>query len=157
VLPDVEGLRFQAVHANDVAEAYRLAIISSDASGPYNVAAPPVLDMPSIAASRGARTIRVPRFFARRAFAAAYMLRLHPSEPSWLDVGLDTPLVSSERISGELGWAPRRTGLEAINEVLDGLADGVGGDTPPLVADGGARGRLAEIGEGVGSRTSGTS
>ena len=156
VLPDVSGLRFQAVHASDVAEAYRLALISPDAHGAYNVAAEPILDMGLIAASRGARTLRVPRVLARGAFGAAYALRLHPSEPSWLDVGLDSPLVSSDRIRDELGWAPVRSGIETINEVVDGLAEGAGGETRPLAPDGGLPQRLAEIGEGVGGRAPGT-
>jgi UDP-glucose 4-epimerase len=156
LLPDIAGLRFQAVHASDLAEAYRLALVSPDARGAYNVAAEPVLDMPSIGSSRGARTLRVPRIVARGAFGAAYALRLHPSEPSWLDVGLDTPLVSSERIRGELGWRPQRSGLEAINEVIDGLVEGAGGETAPLAPDAGLPGRLAELGEGVGGRAPGT-
>ncbi len=156
LLPDVPGLRFQAVHARDVAEAYRLAVLSPTAVGAYNVAAEPVLDMPTIAASRGARTVRLPRALARRAFGAAYALRLHPSEPSWLDVGLDSPLVSSERIRDELGWHARRSALETINEVIDGLADGAGAGTAPLAPDAGLLGRLAELGEGVGSRSRGT-
>jgi UDP-glucose 4-epimerase len=155
ILPDVRGLRFQAVHARDVADAYRRAIIAPEARGPYNVAAPPVLDMPAIAAARGARTVRLPRAVARRAFGAAYALRLQPSEPSWLDLGLDTPLVSSERIETELGWAARRSALETIEEVVDGLVDGAGGETPPPAPNGGLCGRLAELGEGVGERTSG--
>ncbi|MDX6569894.1 MAG: hypothetical protein QOH15_2472 [Gaiellales bacterium] len=156
VLPDVPGLRFQGVHAHDVAEAYRLALVSPAADGAYNVAAEPVLDVQLIAAARGARAVRVPRAIARRAFAVAYALRLHPSEPSWLDVGLDTPLVSSERIQAELGWEPRRSALEAISEVIDGLAEGAGGETPPLAPDAGLPGRLAELGEGVGRRAPGT-
>jgi UDP-glucose 4-epimerase len=155
VLPDVPGLRFQAVHARDVADAYRRAIIAPDARGPYNVAASPVLDMQTIARARGARAVQIPRAVARRAFGAAYALRLQPSEPSWLDLGLDSPLISSERIETELGWIARRSALETIEEVVDGLADGAGGETPPLAPDGGLRGRLAELGEGVGERTSG--
>jgi UDP-glucose 4-epimerase len=155
ILPDVPGLRFQAVHARDVADAYRRAIIAPDARGAYNVAAAPVLDMQAIARARGARAVQIPRSIARRALGAAYALRLQPSEPSWLDLGLDTPLVSSERIENELGWVARRSALETIEEVIDGLADGAGGETPPLAPDGGLRGRLAELGEGVGARTSG--
>jgi uncharacterized protein YbjT (DUF2867 family) len=33
VLPDIEGLRFQAVHAADVAEAYRRAVTDPRACG----------------------------------------------------------------------------------------------------------------------------
>jgi UDP-glucose 4-epimerase len=153
VLPNVRGLLFQAVHADDVAEAYRLVIHAADAVGAYNVASSPVLGMPLIAESRGARTVRVPRAIARPLFAAAYAARLQPSEPSWLDVGLDTPLVSPERITTELGWQPRVSALDTINEVVDGLADGAGGATAPLVRDHGLRDRLRELRQGVGRRT----
>ena len=154
--PEIAGLRFQGVHSHDVAEAYRLAAVSPAAHGAYNVAADPVLDMRLIASSRGARTVRIPRGIARPAFAAAYRLRLHPSEPSWLDVGLETPLVSSERIRSELGWEPRTSGLEAIGEMMDGLVDGAGGASQPLAPDTGLRGRLAELREGVGRHAPGT-
>ena len=100
LLPDIAGLRFQAVHTDDIAEAYRLALLAPDARGAYNVAAEPVLDMPAIARERKARTVRVPRAVARGAFAAAYAARLHPSEPSWLDLALETPLMACERIAG---------------------------------------------------------
>src|ERR671936_437212 len=43
VVPRVERLVFQAVHSYDVGDAYRLAVLS-DARGPFNVAAEPVLD-----------------------------------------------------------------------------------------------------------------
>ncbi|HEY3613465.1 MAG TPA: NAD-dependent epimerase/dehydratase family protein [Gaiellales bacterium] len=155
LLPDIAGLRFQAVHSADVAQAYRLALLASDARGAYNVAAEPVLDMSSIARARRARTIPVPRTLARSAFAAAYGLRLHPAEPSWLDLALETPLISPARIAGELGWAARHSALAAIAEVLDGMADGAGGATPPLEAPRGMGGRLDEIRGGVGRSTPG--
>jgi nucleoside-diphosphate-sugar epimerase len=155
LLPDIKGLRFQAVHTDDVAQAYRLALESDDAGGAYNVAAGPVIDMPALAHARGARTIRVPRGVAHAAFAAAYGLRLHPSEPSWLDLALDTPLISSARIAGELGWTPRHSALDSVAEALDGMADGAGGGTPPLAEPTGPRGRLDELRGGVGSSTPG--
>ena len=155
LLPDIAGLRFQAVHTADVAEAYRLAALAEDASGAYNVAADPVLDMPAIAHERRARTLRIPRGLARPAFGAAYALRLHPSEPSWLDLALETPLISPERISAELGWRPRHSALDAIAEVLDGMADGAGGATPPLARGNGLKGRLGELRGGIGGSTPG--
>ncbi|MCW3016003.1 MAG: NAD-dependent epimerase/dehydratase family protein, partial [Solirubrobacterales bacterium] len=60
VMPNVSGVRFQAVHADDVAQAYRLAVLDDDARGAYNIAAPPVLDLGAVARLLGARTVRVP-------------------------------------------------------------------------------------------------
>ena len=51
VIPDLDGLRFQAVHTRDVAEAYRLAVVG-DVRGAFNVAAEPVLDAPTLAGAR---------------------------------------------------------------------------------------------------------
>jgi UDP-glucose 4-epimerase len=152
IVPDIAGLRFQAVHASDVAEAYRLAVTMPEANGAYNVAAGPVLDMPTIARFVGAATLRIPRALARPAFAAAYTLRLHPSEPGWLDLALESPLVSSARITAELGWSARRSALETISEVLEGVADGAGERTPPLAPDAGLTGRARELAEGIGAR-----
>lgn len=155
LLPDIAGLRFQAVHTEDIAEAYRLALVTDAASGAYNVAAEPVITMPELARARSARTVRVPRGLARAAFSAAYGLRLHPSEPSWLDLALDTPLISSARIASELGWKPRHSALDSVTEVLDGMADGAGGSTPPLAARPGLTGRLDELRGRVGGSTPG--
>jgi UDP-glucose 4-epimerase len=155
LLPDIAGLRFQAVHTADIAQAYRLALLNEGARGAYNVAAEPVLDLRAIARERRARTLRVPRRAARAAFSAAYALRLHPAEPSWLDLALETPLISPERIAGELGWSPQRSALHAIGEVLDGMADGAGGATPPLAAPPGLAGRLEELRGGLGASTPG--
>src|SRR5215212_999726 len=60
VVPDIERLRFQAVHSLDVGEAYRLAIVRDDARGAYNVAADPVLDPDELAELFGARKLRLP-------------------------------------------------------------------------------------------------
>jgi hypothetical protein len=111
--------------------------------------------MPSIARERRARTLRLPRGLARTAFAAAYGLRLHPAEPSWLDLALETPLISAARITRELGWAPRSSALAALSELLDGMADGAGGATPPLAAGHGLSGRLEELRGGLGRSTPG--
>ena len=60
VLPLPPGLALQAVHADDVGEAYRLAVTSPDARGAYNVAADPVLDARELGRLLGARTVTVP-------------------------------------------------------------------------------------------------
>src|SRR5213076_110209 len=41
LVPRVDRLRFQAVHAHDVGEAYRLAAVTETARGAFNVAADP--------------------------------------------------------------------------------------------------------------------
>ncbi|HSJ73221.1 MAG TPA: NAD-dependent epimerase/dehydratase family protein [Miltoncostaeaceae bacterium] len=135
-VPDIPGLRFQAVHSDDVAQAYRLAI-TKDVSGPFNVAAEPVLDPPALAEALGARTLFVPAGVARRAISLTWRLRLQPTGPGWLDMALAVPVMDAARARRELGWAPRQTSAQALTELLDGMADRAGAPTPPLAPRGG--------------------
>ncbi|MDQ4040692.1 MAG: NAD-dependent epimerase/dehydratase family protein, partial [Actinomycetota bacterium] len=77
VIPDVPRLRFQAVHTDDVAEAYRLAVVG-DAEGAFNVAADPVLDPAELARVLGARTVPCPAGVLRAVADATWRLRLQP-------------------------------------------------------------------------------
>jgi nucleoside-diphosphate-sugar epimerase len=131
VVPDIDGLRFQAVHSLDVGEAYRLAVVG-DASGPFNIAADPVLDAPTLARAFGARVLPMPAGAARAAMAATWRARLQPTPPGWLDMGLSVPLMDTTRAREVLGWEPRRSSLEAIRDVLSGIAEAEGEPTPPL-------------------------
>jgi nucleoside-diphosphate-sugar epimerase len=134
-VPAPAGLRFQAVHARDAAEAFRLAVVG-DARGAFNVAAEPVIDLDTLASLLGARPIAVPAAAARAAVALAWRLHLVRSDDALLDLFLRLPLLDAGRAHRELGWTPAHTGLEAVSEMLDGMADGAGGPTAPLAPTG---------------------
>jgi nucleoside-diphosphate-sugar epimerase len=132
VVPDMPRLRFQATHSDDVADAFRRAIVSPEAHGAYNVAAEPVLDPDALAALLGARKVPVPVWLARGLVAATWRLRLQPTPEGWLDMALETPLLDATRIREELGWEPRWTAGDALLEVVRGFHDGAGAPTPAL-------------------------
>jgi len=148
VLPDVAGLRFQVVHTDDVADAYRRAIVS-EARGPFNIAADPVLDLPTIAAAIEARTVPVPRALASGVVDLTWRAHLQPTPVGWLEMGLRTPLLSTDRARRELGWSPTRTAVEAVVEVLEGLSSRSGEPTARLEPRVG--GHVGERVTGVGS------
>jgi UDP-glucose 4-epimerase len=150
VLPYPAGMRMQAVHGSDVADAFVRAVLG-DARGPFNLAAEPSLDGPALARILGARPVEVPRAVARGAVAALWHARLAPADPKLLDLFLDLPLMDAGRARSELGWSPQRSATDAVAEVLEGIAAGAGGATPPLAPDTPAR-RAAEIAGGVGAR-----
>jgi UDP-glucose 4-epimerase len=152
VVPDVERLVFQGVHSHDVGDAYRRALVS-EPSGAFNIAAEPVLDPPQLARIFGARRLRMPARLLRAGAAATYKLRLQPSEPGWLDMGLEVPLMDSTRARRELGWAPAASAVEALEDLLAGMREGAGLDTPPLEAGGAGPLRAREFLSGVGGRT----
>jgi UDP-glucose 4-epimerase len=153
VVPRHPRLRAQAVHADDVADAYRRAIVNPGARGAFNVAADPPLDGDVVAGLLDAKAVDVPARVLRAGAAASWRLRLQPSEPGWVDMGLGVPLMDSARARDELGWAPARSAEEAFLELFAGLHDGAGHPTPPL--DPGTSGplRVRELLTGVG-RTS---
>jgi UDP-glucose 4-epimerase len=152
LVPDVARLRFQAVHSRDVGEAYRLAIVTG-ARGAYNVAADPVLDPAELGRLLGARPVGLPRRLLRGGAALTYGLRLQPSEPGWVDMAFAVPLMDSRRARDELGWTPRRESGEALLELIDGMREAAGFDTPPLEPGGKGPLRVREFLSGIGSRT----
>jgi nucleoside-diphosphate-sugar epimerase len=149
LVPNIDGLRFQAVHSDDVGEAYRLAVVT-DARGPFNIAAEPVLDPPTIARVLRGRLVPLPPRIARLAADASWRLHLQPSPPGWLDLGLSVPLIDSSRAVAELGWAPRCSAEEALRQLVEGMGESAGIDTPPLARKTGGPARLRELLDGVG-------
>ncbi len=151
MVPDVPGLRFQAVHSLDVGDAYRRAVVG-DARGPFNLAADPVLDPAVLAAMLHARRVRIPAGALRAAAAVTFALHLQPSEPGWVDMALQIPLLDCGRARRELGWAPTRSATDTLAELMDGMRSGSDLDTPPLARGTGGPARIRELLKGVGAR-----
>lgn len=134
VFPTADGVRFQAVHTDDVAAAYRAAVLA-DVHGAFNVAADPPLDLHAVADILGARHLPVPRAALRPLAAATWRLRLHPVSPGWADLAIRSPIMDTSRARDELGWRPTRSSADALRELLEGMARGEGGGTPTLRPD----------------------
>ena len=130
-VPDIPGLRLQALHSADAAQAYRLAVIRP-VRGAFNVAADPVLDGRTLGEFLDARPVKVPSWAARAVIAAGWHLHLIPSSPSLFDLAVSLPVMDTGRAREELRWRPTKTSLEVIGEFLEGLREGAGMDTPPL-------------------------
>jgi nucleoside-diphosphate-sugar epimerase len=109
-------------------------VVDPDAHGAFNVAAEPVLDAGIIASALSARKLPVPVALARGAMAATWRLRLQPTPPGWLDMGLSVPLMDTSRARTELGWEPRYSSLAALLELLTGIREGASTPTPVLRA-----------------------
>lgn len=150
VMPDVPGLRFQAVHSADLADAYRRAALRN-VRGAFNIAADPVIDASALAGLLGARRVRLPRWALRGPLAAAWSAHLVPASPGLFDAVVRLPLMDTTRARTELGWIPRHSATDAIGEFLSGLRTGAGTTTPPLAPDS-PSGRLHEVKTGAGSR-----
>lgn len=132
-VPDLPGLRFQALHTDDAAAAYVAAVLRP-VSGPFNLAAEPPVDARVLAGLFDARSFAMPAAPLRAALAAAWRMRLVPASPDLFDAVLRLPLMDCARAHKELDWQPSHTAVEALQEFFAGLRDGAGMDTPPLAA-----------------------
>ncbi len=149
VIPDLPGQRFQALHSRDAADAYRRAVLG-DIRGPVNIAADPIVDARSLGKLLRARPVRMPKAAARAALDVLWRLRLVPAEPALLDLFLSLPVMDTTRARDELGWTPTVSSLDALQEVIDGMRAGAGGDTPPLDPATSGPLRREELRTGVG-------
>ncbi|GAB3256551.1 Rossmann-fold NAD(P)-binding domain-containing protein [Arthrobacter pigmenti] len=133
VLPMPRKMVFQAVHADDVAEAYWLAL-KLRAGGAFNIAAEPALTPSEVARIFGAkRTINIPVNALRVLAAVTWKLRLQRSDPGWIDMAGQAPVMDTERARSILGWSARKSSVDALRDVLFGLGSGTGvKGSPPL-------------------------
>lgn len=151
LLPWPRGLRTQAVHSDDVAQAYRQAVVR-DVRGAFNVAADPVLEARSVGDALRARVLELPVPLVRLAADAAWRVRLQPTSPGWLDLGMQTPVMDVSRARSELSFSPRHSATQALLELIDGLRDSAGTPTPPLDPRSSGPARLRELFTGIGGR-----
>jgi UDP-glucose 4-epimerase len=151
LIPKIEDLRSQVVHSYDVGEAFRLAIVG-EARGAFNLATEPVLDAEEIGRILNARTFPLSAQLARAGAQLSWSLHLQPVPPGWLDLALNVPLMDTTRAREELGWTPQRSSADALLDLLAGLHEGAGLDTPVLSKETSGPFRIRELLTGVGRR-----
>lgn len=136
LVPVPSGIRVQAVHADDLAAAYAQAAILG-AKGAFNICADDVLDGEAIAKvvsgekSPGIK-LPLPASALRPMIKAAHRAGVLPTDEGWLDMGRHVPVMDNSRAKQELRWALEHTGAEALEELVEGMAAGVGAASVPL-------------------------
>lgn len=133
LLPAPDNLVFQAVHAEDVAEAY-WRVIDQRASGAFNIAAEPVLTPRELARIVGARRILpVPMGLLHKMVGLAWWLRLVPTDSGWVEMAAGAPVMDTSRARRILGWEARTSSVDAVKQVLEGMGKGKGVTTSPVL------------------------
>jgi UDP-glucose 4-epimerase len=122
---------FQAVHADDVAEAYLLAL-RVRAGGAFNIAADPPLGPHDLAEVVGGTPLTTPLRIFRAGARLSWQARLQPTDEGWIDLAARSPLMATGRAREVLGWEPRYDAHAALDHLVAGLRTGAYGDTPPL-------------------------
>lgn len=137
VLPWPGDLRFQALHASDMAEAIWLGL-TRPVRGAFNLAAEPVIGSEEMAGVLdAARPVRVPLGVVRAAVSAGWHSRVLPAEPALLDLVTAIPLLDVTRARTELGWEPRHSAIEALEALVEGWSEEPEPLTPALADPGG--------------------
>jgi UDP-glucose 4-epimerase len=140
LVPRNDRLRMQAEHADDLADAYARALLG-DARGPFNIAADPVLTPELVASRLHGRTVAVPAAVLRTVADLTWRARLQPVDRGWVELALKAPLMSTGRATNELGWRPAVDAVSALRELLGGMAERAGTESPPLSGAGFRPGR----------------
>lgn len=112
----------QVVHADDLADAFLLAV-RRRAAGAFNIAAEPVIGPAEVASALRGRAVPVPIAPVRALVALAWHLRLVAADPGWLDIAVSVPLMDTRRALEVLGWRPRHDAVDALREAVAGVAD----------------------------------
>ena len=133
LIPIPKSFVFQAVHAEDVAEAY-WRVVARRASGAFNIAAEPELTPERVADLLGARRVLgFPVRLLRWLVGASWALGLQRTDPGWIDMAAQSPVMDTSRARTELGWEAKHSSRDAMAEVLAGLRKGEGhGGSPKL-------------------------
>lgn len=150
LLPD-PGVTLQVVHTDDVAEAYRLALVR-DVKGAFNIASEPTLNIGALGHFLGRPVVRVPAGLTRRAVAAAWAARMIPAAPGLFDLLAQIPVMKTDRARDELGWQPGHDGYATFEALWEGFRTAEGGPNPPLAPSTSGRVRSHEFRTGIGGR-----
>jgi nucleoside-diphosphate-sugar epimerase len=130
------SLSVQFVHADDVADAI-VRMLDRRAPGPFNLAAEPTFDADGVARALGTVRVPVPAVAVRTALSAAFHAHLVPTEPGWLDLGLQAPALDTARARKLLDWTPAHAGDDVLRQFVAALGRGEGAPGPLLQPAGG--------------------
>ena len=119
------SLRVQVVHADDVADAI-VRMLDRRAPGPFNLAAEPTFDADGLARALGTVRVPVPAVAVRTALSVAFHAHLVPTEPGWLDLGLQAPALDTGRARRLLDWTPAHAGDDVLRQFVAALGRGEG-------------------------------
>lgn len=125
VVPLPGSLTAQVVHAEDVATLVWSAV-RAGATGPYNVAAPPVLSAGEFARALHLRRVPAPAWLLRTGMELTAAARVQPLDSSWFDLLANVPLVSTRRARQDLGWRPRHRADALLDAVRQAAVTGAG-------------------------------
>ncbi len=117
VIPD-PGVEFQLVHHDDVAAAFRAAILGRGAPGVYNLAGPGTLTMSDLADALGWYSIPLPDFALDATAEVVARLPFVPAEAQWVETFRVPVLMDTTKARRELRWRPKHEASETLRAMV---------------------------------------
>lgn len=131
VLPLDRRLCIPLIHSDDVADAL-MRVVERRASGRFNLAAEPPLRRDDVGKVLGARPVHFPSAWLGPLVDLSWRIHLQPIDRGWLDMAFSVPLLDCGRAERELDWHPRWSSIDALTDVIRGVAQEAHADSPPL-------------------------
>ncbi|SEH52987.1 Nucleoside-diphosphate-sugar epimerase [Mycolicibacterium rutilum] len=131
VLPLDRQLCIPLIHASDVADAM-VRVVERRAQGPFNLAGEPPLGRDDVADVLGAKAVHLPSGVLGPLVDLSWRARLQPIDRGWLDMAFSVPLLDCGRAAAELDWRPRWSSVDALRDVIAGVAEQAHTESPPL-------------------------
>jgi nucleoside-diphosphate-sugar epimerase len=117
VLPD-PGVPFQLVHHDDVADAFKAAVLGKGKPGVYNLAAPGQMTVAQLADELGWYSIPVPELAVEAAAELTARLTFLPAQAQWISAFREPVLMDTTKARQVLGWRPKYSALETLREMI---------------------------------------
>jgi nucleoside-diphosphate-sugar epimerase len=121
-LPTVApGLQVQFIHEEDVGQAFLLCVVGAGPPGAYNITGDGVLNGSDVVRELGLTPVPVPGGPVRaaaRAVSAIPTPGFVPPAAEWLEAVSHPAIMDASKAKRELGWEPRFTSREALQETL---------------------------------------
>ena len=118
VIPD-PGVSFQLVHHDDVATAFRAAVLGRGTPGVYNLAGPGALTLSDLADALGWYSIPLPEIALDAAAELVARLPFVPAEAQWIESLRAPVLMDTAKARRELRWRPRHDSRETLQSMID--------------------------------------
>jgi len=114
----VPGLPLQFVHEEDLGRAFLQCVVAAGPPGAYNIAADEILTSADVAREFGLIPLPLPAGPAQLAARGIAALPFLPPAAQWVEAVSHPAIMDTTKAKRELGWTPRITALEALQEYL---------------------------------------
>ncbi len=124
----VPALPLQLVHEQDMGRALLQCAVAAGPPGAYNIAADGIITAVDVARELGLVPLPLPAGPTQLAALAAASLPFLPPVTQWVEAASHPAIMDTTRAKTELGWVPRFTALETLQDTLKrGLQPGPAG------------------------------